>query len=124
MSCRRRRIPHWLDIRPPRQPRPITTAEAREFHAVRLALMLALGVIQAGAFAAGHEALPGDQYDHARWLRDVLRQLGRRSPTAALAARLINIEGPRIAWDDPRIVRRHLVRLAAEAERMGWQPRR
>lgn len=110
------RFPHLVRLRPPRAARPLTDVEVREYHAVRLALVLAAGVLQAGCFVSRVQPIPGDSYAQLAWLRRTLAPLVRRSPTVALLVRLINLEGPRIAWDDPRILRRHLRRLAADVE--------
>lgn len=115
------RFPRWADLGPPSRSRPLTAAEAREHHAIRLALILALGVLQAGSFAADHQPLPGDYIDHYAWLRQALAPLARRSPTVALARRLINLAGPTIRWDHGRALRRDLLRLAIAADRLARQ---
>lgn len=113
------RFPRWTDLRPPRTVRPLTAAEQQEHQAIRLALILALGVLQAGSFTPDHQPLPGDYIDHHAWLRQVLEPLARRSPTVALARRLINLAGPTIRWDEGRALRRDLLRLAIAADRLG-----
>ncbi len=117
----RSRFPRWSDLRPPHTARPLTVAELQEHQAVRLALILALGVLQAGSFAADHQPLSGDYIDHHAWLRQVLEPLARRSPTVALARRLINLAGPTIRWDEGRVLRRDLLRLAIAADRLSRQ---
>lgn len=116
-----RAFPRWTDIRPPSRPRPLTASEIREHHAIRLALILSLGVLQAGSFAADHQPLSGDYLDHHAWLRQVLAPLARRSPTVALARRLINLAGPTIRWDEGRALRRDLLRLAIAADQLARQ---
>lgn len=110
------RFPRWSLLRSSRTARSLSLAEQREYHAVRLALILTAGVLQAGTFVASARPLPGDFYEHYAWLRRTLQPLARRSPTVACFIRLINLEGPRTAWDDPRVVRRHLRLLAANVE--------
>lgn len=113
------RFPQWSQLRPSRARRPLTAIEEREYQAVRLALLLAAGVLQAGSFVAGVEPIPGDAYDHLTWLRRTLKPLVCRSPTIASFVRMINLEGPRIGWDDPKVVRRHLRCLASEVEHLA-----
>lgn len=115
------RFPRWSDLGPPPRSRPLTAVEVREHQAVRLALMLTLGVLQAGSFTPDHAPLPGDYIDHHAWLRQVLAPLARRFPTVALARRLIHLAGPTIRWDDGRALRRDLLRLAIAADRLGRQ---
>ena len=113
------RFPRWADLGPPSRPRPLTATEVREYHAIRLALMLTLGVLQAGSFTPDHAALPGDYFDHHAWLRQALAPLVRRSPTVAVSRRLVNLAGPTIRWDDGRALRRDLLRLAIAADRLA-----
>lgn len=116
---RRPRFPHWRDLRAPRAPQPPGAAEAREYHALRLALFLSAGVHQSGFFCDGVQPLRGDTYEHFAWLRAALEPLEAVSPTVRRFRRLINVEGPRIGWDDPAVVRRHLHALRAEAARLA-----
>jgi len=118
------RFPYWRDLRAPRTPQPPTLAEAREHHAIRLALFLSAGVHQSGFFCASVQPLPGDHYEHFAWLRAALAPLAAASPTVRRFRQLINVEGPMTRWDDPAVVRRHLHALRVEAARLATAMRR
>lgn len=110
----RPRFPRWSDL----GQRPAVTAR-REQAAVHLALLLAAGTLQAGAFAGHINVIGQDAYERFDWLRAALAPLVPVSPTVRRVVRLLDIEGPRITWDEPAVLRRHLRRLAVEAERLG-----
>lgn len=110
----RSRFPRWSDLR------PLSPAAAqREQAAVRLALLLAVGMLRNGHLLPPYRSIPGDEEDQFDWLRAALRPLDRRSPTVALVRRLLHLNGSDAAWFDERALRRHLHRLAAEAQRVG-----
>src|ERR1035437_3779762 len=111
-------FPRWSDLCPPRTSRPLSAVEVREHHAIRLGLVLALGVIQNGGFVRALQPLPMDYDQQWAWLRRALKPLARHSPAITQARRLIDLDG-RIAWDNPRTLKRHLLRLVDEAERLG-----
>lgn len=117
-------FPRLTRLRPPRTLRPLTAVERREYHAVRLALILTAGVMQSGSFDAADQPIPGNFLDRAAWLRRTLAPLRRRSPTVALLRRLIDLEGPPITWDNPVTLGRHLHRLAGEVARLAAPRRR
>ena len=113
-------IPHLNALRPARRHRAPTPAEIGEYHAVRLALMLLAGRFQADTYENDViEPIPGDFLARNRWLQHALQPLARVSPTVALLARLVDIEGPRMAWDEPLVLRRHLRCMATDAARLG-----
>lgn len=115
-------IPHPADLRAPR--RPPTPAEAAEYPALRLALLILAARAQADTYENDTvEPIPGDFRARNRWEQRALAPLTRRSPTVALVARLVDITGPRMAWDEPTILRRHLRILTAEAARLGRRMR-
>lgn len=113
------RFPRLVQLRPPRAARPLTVAEQREYHAVRLALLLTAGVMQSATFVDGPHPIAPASIERCAWLRQALRPLVRRCPTIAILIRLVDLEGPAITWDDPLILRRHLRRLAVAAEQLG-----
>jgi len=113
----RSRTLRWRDLCPPEPVRG-----AAEGEALRLALLVSLGVLQAGTFVADHQPLPGNYIDHLDWLWRTLAPLARHSLTIRTARRLIDLAGPRMRWDDGRALRRDLHRLAIAADRCGRHP--
>lgn len=110
----RSRYPRWSDLR------PLSPAvEQREATAVRLALLLTAGVMQSATFVDGPHPIAPALIERCAWLRQAMRPLVGHCPTLAMLVRLVDLEGPEIAWDDPFILRRHLRRLAVEVERLG-----
>lgn len=115
----RPRFPRWSDLRPPRTARPLTALEEREHHAIRLAFLLAMGMVQNTGFTAAYQPIPGGYWEQWDWLRATLQPLARQSPTIRMAVRLINQHGPSITWDEPATVKRHLFRMRAEVPRLA-----
>ncbi len=113
------RFPRWSAIRPPSRPRPLSAIEIREHHAIRMALFLTAGVMQSATFVDGPHPIAPASIERCAWLRQALRPLVRRCPTIAILVRLVDLEGPEIVWDNPLTLRRHLRRLAMEAQRLG-----
>lgn len=113
------RIPRWSQLRPAPTARPLSTVERQEYHAIRLGLLLALGILQNHAFMPEWRPIPGDHENQLDWLRLALKPLVRHSPTIALAVRLIHLDGPAITWNDPAMLGRHLQRIAEEVRRLG-----
>ena len=90
-------------------------AAPREVEALRVALVLVMGVLRGEAAPDARQAVSEDYGQRFRYVQRALVKLADAYPAVARALRILELDGV-FVWDHPRRARQYLDELAEAAE--------
>jgi len=109
----------------------LSEEQQREYHAIRAALMLAMGVVLASVHPPSERVMPQDRQEQTAWLQGRLSELAKHAPSIATAIKILDArprrsDPIRANWIDGLImgVRFDVDRLACQMRASALDRRR